>query len=254
MSAERFYTDEEQVTRIWDRELVNETMSRHAYYYTNNRRREELETIWVKKRDFRETASLANNFGYYVGMEGIARFYVGEHHERQKANLEAFHAADPSIVCTEENLGYGAMEIHTANTPLIYIAGDGKTAQYMGYDFGCCVTARADAPAEEFMTFCMVRADLVKEDGEWRIWHLALTDDHVVTVGESYAKKPMRLKRGEDPHDAYLGEHHTLPKEVHDPFYGWEYLYYEMPKPYDSYEEKMGYGPNGRLGLKYYER
>ena len=41
---------------------------------------------------------------------------------------------------------------------------------------------------------------------------------------------------------------------VYDPLYGWEYIWQDMPRPYETYREREGYGPGGDLGKPYYER
>ena len=36
--------------------------------------------------------------------------------------------------------------------------------------------------------------------------------------------------------------------------YGWEYLFYDMPRPFKTYDEDEGYGPKGKVGRKFYQR
>lgn len=39
---------------------------------------------------YRRTASLANNFGYYVGMDEISNYYVVQHTQRRYEQLAAY--------------------------------------------------------------------------------------------------------------------------------------------------------------------
>ena len=40
-----FFTDDELVARMWDKENVKDLMARHAYYYSNGQRRQELSDL-----------------------------------------------------------------------------------------------------------------------------------------------------------------------------------------------------------------
>lgn len=252
--AKAYFTDDELVARMWDKEAVKDVMARHAYYYSNDQRREELCDIWVKSAHYRRTASLANNFGYYVGMDDISNYYVVQNNQRRYAQLKAYSDADPAIGYNNLNLGLGVMNHHSCNTPLCYIAEDGKTAKYMAYDCGEQTVGKPDGTADAYFVFGLLYADLVKEDGEWKIWHLALTHDHTIKVGVHYGDfLPIETKRGDDPLEEEFGQP-TVAHQVYEPFFGWEYLYEDMPKPYYSYTDRASYGPEGNLGYNYFER
>ena len=51
------FTDEEWLGRLWDVEHVKQMMARRCYYLYNDRRRDELNDLWVLKPENRETAS-----------------------------------------------------------------------------------------------------------------------------------------------------------------------------------------------------
>ena len=53
--------------------------------------------------------------------------------------------------------------------------------------------------------------------------------------------------------EAEFGEP-TVKRTVYEPFFGWEYLYQDMPRPYYSYTDLRSYWPEGELGIPYYER
>lgn len=219
------YTLGEQIVRIWDKENIKDLMSRHAYYQTNDLRAEELDRIWVSEPENMKSCSLANNYGYFVGMDAIRKYYVEEY--------EPYSQAD------------GTMNIHTVNTPLIYLAEDGKTAKFLGYDCGQQATGSEDLSAEAYFNFGLIFADLIKENGKWKLWHLILEHDASVPVGGDPRGLDARALFGEDPWDKHVGEP-TIPVTVYDPFYGWADLYKKMPKEYDSYTPEYGYGPEGQ--------
>ena len=96
-------------------------------------------------------------------------------------------------------------------------------------------------------------ADLLKEDGAWKLWHLVLEHDHTVTVGEHYEDLPVLRDQYTDPLEEQNGTP-TIQTPVYQPLFGWEYMWQDMPKPYYTYSETESYGPGGNLGKPYYER
>ncbi len=250
---EMIFTEEERVDRIWDKENGVQLVNRHSFYYTNDMRREELDDLWVKEPEHMATASLAYNNGYYVGMDEIARHYVADREETLYGRLEPYCQADPRIEKCRDNLGLGASQMHTSTTPLIYIADDGKTAQYQGYQIGYQSIGKADGSADSYFEFGLIYADLVKENGQWKIWHLVLEHDHTVEAGTLYEDVPVLRPDSEDPLAGDYGIP-TKQQTVYNPFFGWEYVYQDMPRPYSTYTETRSYGPGGELGKPYYER
>ena len=250
---EPVYSNDEQVERIWDKENVVQVMNRHSYYAGYGLHRKELSTLWVTQPDHLATASLGYNNGYYVGMDEITRHYVVDWEKRQYDCLRPYHEADSSVAYSSDNLGLGYGCMQTATTPLVYIADDGNSARYLGYRLGYQADGKPDGSADAYMDFGLIFCDLLKEDGEWKIWHLVLEHDHTVTVGEDYGKVPVRQPAEEDPLTKDFGTP-TVQQTVYEPLYGWENLYQDMPKPYATYNEAESYGPNGNLGKPYYER
>lgn len=253
LDMENNFTQLELLDRVWDRENVRMVMDRHSYYYSNDWRREELDTLWVKESENRKTASLGYNNGFYVGMDDVAKQYVGHREDERYERLKAYNAADASIGVSAANLGYGLSNIYTMTTPLIYIADDGKTARFLGYRLGFKASGNPDGTSDAYLDFGLVFADLVKEGGDWRIWHLILQHDHAMAVGEDYSLLPVELAPGQDPMEKDFGTT-TVQRQVHDPVAGWEYLWYDMARPYATYIEKDGYGPYSNHGKQYYER
>lgn len=246
------YTNEERIDRIWDREKCVQLINRHSIYYSNDWRRRELDDLWVTRPELRETASLGYNNGYHVGMEAIARHYVVEREAQLYERLKPYQQAEGVELC-RENLGLGASGMHTSTTPLVYIADDGKTARYQGYQLGYQSVGHPDGTAESFLEFGLIYADLVKEDSGWKIWHLVLEHDHTVEVGTAYSDVPVRRPDAEDPLARDYGTPNVA-RTVYNPLFGWEYVWQDMPRPYETYTEKGSYGPGGDLGKPYYAR
>lgn len=247
------FTEAEQVTRLWDVDDVTDLIAKHSFYYSNDWRRQEIDDLWVKDAQYARTASLGFNNGYYVGMDDIASFYVEETEKCRYEQLKKYSDKDPDVAYDNTNLGLGVSCYHTCTTPLVYIADDGKTARFMGFDLGHQTYGKPEGDADAYFVFGLVFADCVKEDGEWKIWHLILEHEHTVPVGVGYNTIPVRLQPGDDPIELESGTP-TDPGRVHDPLFGWEYIFSDMPKPYRTYDEKYGYGPESFHGFTYDER
>ncbi len=222
------YTNEELAVRLWDTEHIRHTMNRMCYYMGNGDFRGLINDLWVQKN--KRTASLGYNNGYYIGMDEIVRHWVLEQTDVRKT---------------------GSARMETLTTPLIKVHGDGKTAQYQGYMLGFRSDTKADGTLTTYLTLDMCFADLIKEDGTWKIWHLILMHDHTMEAGKPYGKIP--TFGWDDPLNPSFGTP-TLPQELHDPSYGWELLYNDMPRELDTYSEKYSYGPYGDFGKKYFQR
>lgn len=249
----QFFTDDELVSRLWDKEDIRDLMAKHSYCYSADMRRKELSELWVALPQNRRTASMGVNKGYYTGMDAISNYYVVQNNELRYNQLKPFTDADSNLAHDNRNLGMGIMNFHTVNTPLVYIAEDGRTARYLAYDCGQQTIGKPGDTGEAYFVFGMVYADLIKESEDWKIWHLVMQHDHTIPAGKDYGDVPVYLKPGEDPLEHEMGEP-TIQRTVYGPFYGWEYLYQDMPKPYYTYDDLSGYGPDSNMGYKYYER
>lgn len=227
---ENGYTNEQLVDRIYDREMIKQLICRHSYYLSNGQAQRAIDELWVNGAE----AALGYNNGWYIGTEEITRHLVDDYAER-----------------TAGKSGIAGMD--TITTPLVYIADNGKSARYLGYRLGYTAEGKSDGTADAYMDFGLVRADLVNRDGEWRILHMVLEHDHTVTVGEDYNKVPVKQPVSEDPLAARFGRP-TIEETVYDPFYGWEYMWDDMPRPYEAYDEKHSCGPNGLINKPYYKR
>ena len=247
------FSRDELIRRVWAKEQIKDLMCRHSWYYSAEQRREELSKLWVRRENNRRTASLGSNTGFYVGMDEIIKYYVVKHEKDRYAQLEEFHESKPEIQVDSTNLAHGAIEIHALNTPLVYIAEDGLTARYLGYDIGVQAVAKNPETAEAYNVMGLVQADLLLEDGEWKIWHLYLQHDHALPVGGGYREIPIDRPQSEDPIVSEFGTP-TVERINYEPMIGWEHLYEDMPRDYYTYDERNGCGPNSNLGQPYYAR
>jgi hypothetical protein len=246
------YTDDEQITRIWDVENVRHTMNRQAYYLSNADGRRAINELWVQEPDNRRTASYGVNTGYYKGIDEVARHMVIDANERAYENLKARAEENPALSVNNKNLGYGCSSFMTVTTPVIKISDDGRYAQFMGFCPGFVTEGKPKETAESYFLFGRVMADLVKEKDGWKIWHYIYANDHSVEVGTNYADFP--VKGWPEPIADRFGKP-TEERTVYDGMFGWEFCATDMPKEnYVTYCDKDGYGPDSDIGRPYYER
>ena len=247
-----FYTEEELIDRVWDREKIQAVMAKRAFLSANENRREEINTLWVREPEHQNTASLGKNWGYYIGIDNIIKYYVVAHHEKGMEQLKKIAEANPSISDNFENYHYGCTSFHPLSTPLIEIAGDGNTAKGLWYSVGQETTRLPDGTGDAVWTCYKIGADLVKESGEWRIWHLVEVWDVACRAGEDYSEQPV-IMTPDDPSLAEVKAEFGTPDYAlltHYARFNWRDDYPWMPEPYFSYNEKNSYGPKGHPRYK----
>ncbi len=234
------FTDEEILARVWDHENILSMMAKRAFYSANEQRRRELNEMWVTEPKNRKTASYGKNWGFYIGMDEIANYYVVEHDKKMKKKLEAYNTAYQDA----GSIGSGYMSMHPVSAPSIQISGDGKSAKGLWYSIGQQTECLQDGSGRALWIAGKVAADFVNEYGEWKIWHLLEINDVVNEAGKSYRDTKPIPEPGEDIMEEEFGEP-TLKMLVHDRQFCWEGGYPAMPEPYFTFRDAISYGPEG---------
>jgi hypothetical protein len=250
----KVYTDDEYIVRMWEKEYLMDMAARFMLAWSNGERRQALDKYWVRKTHNQRDASFGENNGFYVGMDEIVRHFVGEYEDECKADLSAFQAAYPERGYTSADLGLGKALLHDCTTPLLFIADDGQTARYLCYDVGMEATGKPDGTSKSYFEVGLCFLEFIKEGEDWRIWHLVYQHDFSIEAGKDYEKMPRWLTPEQNAEFTRHQGNPTKPFDVYDDMYGWEYIYFDMPAPYRTYEEEEGYGARGKIGKKYYDR
>jgi hypothetical protein len=149
MACGKPMTTEQKVQRALDILEIQNVTSLHEYYHNALMHCEELANVWARKTP---GITWTNNTDKYIGEASVQKFYCdGVKHM-------------PTT---------GALWYHMLTTPVVEVAGDGKTAKAIYMSFGNVSGAMGPDPkgaaqwTQEKYGF-----DLVKEDGRWKIWHL----------------------------------------------------------------------------------
>lgn len=219
---------------------VQNTMSKHAYYHAAGKHVEEMNDIWVSKDGpYADTAKWSNPMGVWEGWDRVYAFYCQTKLDASQSALDVISELYPEIENIPENLGIGTeWAIHTQTTAIIEVAGDGKTAKGVWYSPGIANSAviKDDGTVGKSGMWFMEKygADFVKEDGEWKLWHIQMYYDNTPepwgeegeTLGMPNMPEPTRPNP--DPYQAWTP---TTLQKIQPPF----------PEPYYTFSETFSY-------------
>jgi hypothetical protein len=217
------YTDEELLQRVLDVEAVKTLIYRRVYYLAADRREDELNDLWVSEPAWRDTASYGSNWGYYVGMSEIEKYYAAN-----RATLKS----------------RGRVSAHPASTGLVELAGNGETAKGMWYCISQETNALPEGDALALWILEKLAVDFRKETNGWRIWHLVTATDLSCEAGTNYSEQPVYPDAANDPMASEFGAP-TIRMLTHDATFNWWDNYPPPPEPYEIFSDATGYGPEG---------
>ena len=256
-AVKKQYTDDELIQRVTDVMEIRNVMGKHAYYHAKGMHEQELKEIWVQKPENQATASFGQNWGYNVGMERIDAYYGKGSVENYQKDLEELAAYDPTVEVKKENLGIGSLVIHMLTAPYIEVAGDGKTAQGLWYSPGA-VGGVHPGRADGMLMYEKYGVDFIKEDGEWKIWHLFVGTDFATPAGQDLkGDTPMEIERKIKAGEmeamvhpaAQIDDPAFIPMEAYSLKYNYSF-YPPLPEPYYSFDECVSNGPEGNPNYK----
>lgn len=238
--------------RAYEMLEVQNTYSKHAYYHAYPQLYcQELEDIFVSEDGpYAETATWTNPQGIQQGMALIKKNYCTNNMESLKGNLEKISKIYPEIKNVPENLGAGsAYTIHTQTTPIIEVAGDGKTAKGLWYSPGIATAAvfkdgKVETGGNWFMEKYAV--DFVKEDGEWKIWHIGMYYDPTPPTWGSQGDMAEAAQSDDDKEKSPAAGGLEMTRPNPNPYEAWTpksvlKLEPRFPEPYYTFSETFSY-------------
>jgi hypothetical protein len=181
MKARPVISDGERAAATW---AVQNLMSRHEYMHAADLNLEEIDSFWVSRNGaYAKTAAFASPGWVMNGIETVRAAYGQGSRKDAEAARKALSLIDPTVKDTPEFFGAGAEWVmHTSTTPLIEIAGDGQTAQGAWYSPGVGIMPNlvdGKVKLTPVMFWEKYGGDFVKENGQWKIWHLQMAYDFV---------------------------------------------------------------------------
>ena len=230
----------------------NNLMSLHSWYHAAMQNDVELDKIWSKRPD----VIWAQTSGYWKGMDSIRKYYG------QKAT--------PDVTS-------GGYVWHTVTTGIVEIAEDRQTAKGVWYTPGLGGKRIKDGKSNAGWMWEKYGVDFVREDGQWKIWHLKVYTDWSAPLGGSIddaggmgpGPAPSNAKKGAGPGGKAPGPEKIGATETQNgknappaalqqpPQPNWDYFYkhpYEAwapgvspklipkpPEPYKTFSETWSY-------------
>lgn len=212
---------EERINRVWDLEDCKNIAHKRAFYEANDEWERELSELWVSEPENMKTASFGRNWGYYVGMDEIKKYFAS---------------------CAQhDRLGYSYM--HPLTTWCGEVAKDRKTSQHLWYAISE-ETKSFGGKLDPWWTAEKIGIDFIMEEDGWKIWHLFIGTDYVNAPGDDYEDRDVDDPADYiDPVKAAFGEP-TLPMTAYINRYNY-YDYPTMPTPYDTFADTVSDGPEG---------
>ena len=138
---------EERIQRLEDIHEIHNLMGRYQYFISGGKGVETVDQLFAKKTP---GVSVDEGRGVYEGLESV-RALVAEFDKM-------FHQP-------------GHLSEHPITTPVIEVAGDGKTAKGIWISPGHETASMGGDKLTGHWVWLKYAMDFVKEDGEWKIWH-----------------------------------------------------------------------------------
>jgi hypothetical protein len=208
-------TLEQKVQRLIDVHEIQNLMSRYEYLHAANLHLESVALFAQKTAGVR----LENGArGVYEGLAGIGRFF--------------------GDLAKGMGDGVGQLHLHTSTTPVIEVAGDGRTAQGVWISPGVETSpARNGNPATAAWAWVKYGIDFVKEEGQWRFWHFHMYRIFFTPYNKAWTEiepAPAQKAASADRANTYDWVYRTTvpPENVPAP-----------PTPYESWDEARAYVP-----------
>jgi hypothetical protein len=225
--AERFSNLEKTIERQ-QREIerfqaiheIQNLVSKYDYFHTANQHTKIAE-LFAKKTP--GVAAHLELWGNWEGNEGIQRMFG-------KGGLYDFR---------DHQEKRGTLVVHTNTTPVIEVAGDGKTAKGVWISPGFA-TVRTPDGIKAAWGWYKYGVDFVKEDGEWKYWHFRLSPLIHAPYDKSWIEAPWS-----PPHLEKRPPEHKEDTPATE-WYGWApdvapTNHPLPPEPYETFDEETAY-------------
>jgi hypothetical protein len=203
----------QKIQRLRDLHAVQNLMGRYEYLHAANLN-QQTPGLFAQKAAGVKLENGAR--GIYLGIAGVSRFF--------------------GDLAKGMGAGAGQLHLHLSTTPVIEVAGDGHTAQGVWISPGVETSPpNDDKPASALWAWIKYGADFIKEDGEWRIWHLHMYRVFMAPYDKSWTEvnpAPAKQAADADRPNSYDWVYRTTvaPENVPAP-----------PTPYEAWDDARAY-------------
>lgn len=230
--------------RWMDQREVQNLMGRYVNYQLIRREKELFDRFWCQEHE--PVLGLGN--GFYRGREAVEGYYnaVYENTCRRSElmqNLFPDYLGKKSLI---ELHGVGSLYIDALSGGFVEVALDGETAKGIWSVMGMDSDIYEYGPYS-FWAYGYIAGDFVKENGEWKVWHLRMIDDIRCPVGMNWGRE-WDLSSEEKAEFASLKglslPEPNVPVTIREPFYPGRKNapLVRVPEPYNTFSETFSYG------------
>lgn len=242
----RNFTTEELMDRWEDRRTIQNTMVRFiSQDYLFRREKDMYKNYWSKADD----VSLGINEGYYAGAEAVKGYYDAIHRRTQLESklIQQKYPTRLGDKSEKDVYGVGVLHARPLDTPVIEIAGDGKTAKGL-WSVHAMNANLTSAGQVGYWEWAKIAVDFVKEDGAWKVWHMLYLRDLYIPCGQSWADNAAKAEYPDDPAYVSLKDfifpEPNVKKTLYETYYNMRPQRQEpcYPEPYETFAETFSYG------------
>lgn len=171
-------TLEKRLARLEARDAVENLMGMYVFYRMGGDV-EAAAALFAARDD----VEIQMPMGTYTGHDAAQRCFVLD------------HGPDASAP--------GSMTIHNISTPVIEIAGDGKTAKGVWISPGIATATLPNGKKKGLWAWLRYQCDFICQEGTWKIWHMYKYPLFTVPTDKSWTDDdPMACMREGLPDDA----------------------------------------------------
>lgn len=169
--TDRSRSELERIQRVWDMEECKKLAAKQMFYYANDDRKGMIEELWVREPENAKTASFGRNWGFYLGMDEIERYFV----ECDQTGETGFMANHPMSSCA------------------LNVARGGKTAYGLWYCLALEAAGQGEGKAVGYWISELIGMDFIREADSWRIWHMFQGTEMYIRAGRNAEDYPAIL-------------------------------------------------------------
>lgn len=176
-------TAEELMTRWEQLRAIKNLMGRMSADYVLKKEYSMVDSYWSNREDI----SLGINTGWFVGREEVKRYYR-ELSARIKAESALIAKIFPKELGDKDAQtlhGVGTMDYKPIDTPVVEIAGDGRTAKGIWAIRGSHTKLTPSGPVA-YWEWGWFLADFVLDEGQFKLWHLQYLIEAEKPCGHSW--------------------------------------------------------------------
>lgn len=232
------YTIAEKAARYVAVKEINSLLCEHCLYFGRRQQDLELERLWCKEA---ANPSFTQNNGSFVGYEILKETYGTAEANRKARYDKLLEHLEPEFVGQDDELRYGTntISLQTLSSPCIEIAEDMRTAKGL-WTISAQVTAVDETGPVGLWAYGKLGADLVNENGRWKIWHMIVCTDFVSPAGKEFDPE-----KGAALYPAGLGidAEPEIPADIYHTYTEERILQNvpRVPEPYRTFSETFSY-------------